>query len=218
VNRTIKHLLKKAGLYRHYQNWSMWRKQRREFRQWQPGDTSNPPHIVKQKVLKEYAEQFDLRTLVETGTLHGDMIESLKKFFEKIYSIELSKELYAEAVERFANDNNVELIQGDSGVKMADLVSRLEAPALFWLDGHYSGGYTARGEHDTPIYKELSNILSSPEKRHVIIIDDARCFGTEPTYPTMEELTAFINSKRSDLKIEVEGDSIRITPATEVTV
>jgi hypothetical protein len=95
------------------------------------------------------------------------------------------------------------------------LVNKLEGPALFWLDGHYSGGYTARGEEDTPIYKELSCILEAPEKGHVVIIDDARCFGNDPAYPTIEALKKYIKTKRSDLIIEVNGDSIRITPAKQ---
>ena len=60
--------------------------------------------------------------------------------------------------------------------------------------------------------KELSYILESPEKGHVIIIDDARCFGTDPAYPTISDLEKMVMSKREDVTLEVAGDSIRITP------
>jgi hypothetical protein len=47
----------------------------------------------------------------------------------------------------------------------------------------------------------------------VIVIDDARCFGRDPDYPSLRELREFIRSKRPDAEVEVEDDSIRITPA-----
>ena len=48
-----------------------------------------PPHIVKQRVLREYAKKYGLRILVETGTSTGDMVEAMKTDFDRIYSIEL---------------------------------------------------------------------------------------------------------------------------------
>jgi hypothetical protein len=50
-----------------------------------------PPHIVKQQTLRSYSKKFGLNILVETGTLHGDMVEAMKKDFERIYSIELNR-------------------------------------------------------------------------------------------------------------------------------
>jgi hypothetical protein len=55
-------------------------------------------------------------------------------------------------------------------------VRQLQEPALFWLDGHYSGVDTGKDELDTPVSAELEAILGSPVKGHVILIDDARCF------------------------------------------
>ena len=92
-------------------------------------------------------------------------------------------------------------------------MARLDRPALFWLDGHYSAGITARGDRDTPVLDELRHILSAQEARHVIVIDDAREFGVDPGYPTAEELTAFIRSMRPSARINIEDDSIRITPS-----
>jgi hypothetical protein len=44
----------------------------------------------------------------------------------------------------------------------------------------------------------------------VIIIDDARCFGTDPAYPTIDEIKGFIHARRENAQITVEGDSIRV--------
>jgi hypothetical protein len=171
-----------------------------------------PPHVVKQAVLRRYAERYHLRVFIETGTYRGDMVEAMKPLFQKIYSIELSEKLFEEAKNRFKSDTHVELIHGDSGQELGRIVERLDQPALFWLDGHYSAGDTARGRKDTPIYEELEQILRAPDLGHVVVIDDARHFGTDPGYPTIEELRTYVLSERPDVRVAVEDDSIRITP------
>ncbi len=171
-----------------------------------------PPHVVKQQTLFDYAEMYGLKVLVETGTLFGDMIEAMMNRFDRIYSIELSKDLFERAKERFKEAHTVELIHGDSGNEIRSVLNKINEPALFWLDGHYSGESTARGTYDTPISNELKHILGKGYKGHVIIIDDARCFGTSSGYPTIDELKKFIWSKRENLEIVVQDDSIRITP------
>lgn len=140
------------------------------------------------------------------------MVEAMKCYFDRIYSIELSNELYEKAKMRFDGDRRIKIIHGDSGVALGKLLRRIDQPALFWLDGHYSGGVTAKGDKDTPIYEELNHIFSTQNSGHVVIIDDARCFGTDPAYPTIKELSDFIKTKKPDAKIEVECDSIKITP------
>jgi len=136
----------------------------------------------------------------------------MKNTFDHIYSIELGDALYENARKRFAGLNHIEIIHGDSGVELADILNKIDSPALFWLDGHYSEGVTVKGKVDTPIREELVCILNAPDKGHVIIIDDARCFGTDPAYPSIDELTEFIKSKRPNVDIVVENDSIRVTP------
>ena len=69
---------------------------------------------------------------------------------------------------------------------------------------------TAKGSNDTPIYQELQHILSAQEMRHVIVIDDARKFGNDPSYPSIEDLTAFVRSKRANVQFTVQDDAIRI--------
>jgi hypothetical protein len=157
--------------------------------------------------------EVSLRVLVETGTCRGDMVEAMKKVFDRIYSIELSQALFEESQKRFRSQPHIRILQGDSGKVLGDVLKEISEPALFWLDSHYSGGDTARGSCDTPIYDELKHILDEPGSRHVIIIDDARCFGTDPAYPRVEDLKQFVLSKCSSLGINIATDSIRITPA-----
>ena len=37
------------------------------------------PHLLKQKVVREYGERFGLKTLVETGTYYGEMVAAMKE-------------------------------------------------------------------------------------------------------------------------------------------
>jgi hypothetical protein len=170
-----------------------------------------PPHSVKQQVLREFSDRYGLRILVETGTYYGDMVAAMMPQFDAIYSIELSAELHQKARRRFRRSGKTTLINGDSAVALAAIVRELDQPTLFWLDGHYSGGETARGASDTPVVAELKQILSCGTG-NVIIIDDARLFGTNPGYPTLEEVNSLVKGWHPDLDVEVELDSIRVTP------
>jgi len=213
MKQIIKRAIKSSLLYNHFINCRTKRRQIQELAAWERNNRPMPPpHIIKQQVLETYSKRYGLKILVETGTYLGDMVEAMKNVFERIYSIELSEDLYRNAKVRFKRLRNLKLINGDSGIEIKKLMNDIRDPALFWLDGHYSGGITAKGPKDTPIYEELTHIFSSPDIGHIVIIDDARCFGTEPAYPSLDELREFIKSKRPNLAFYVQGDSIRLTP------
>jgi hypothetical protein len=215
MRQALKRIAKSAGIFYPLRALVVNRRQARELAEWErSGRPAPPPHLIKQRVLLEYANRFQLNTLVETGTYQGDMVEAMKQRFRQIYSIELGEGLHAEARSRFKKDRHVRLLCGDSGGLLGDVMNLLDGPALFWLDGHYSGGDTARGASDTPIYRELHHILGQPARKHVILIDDARCFGRDPSYPTLQELKTFISSTGAKVEIDLRDDIIRITPAS----
>ena len=130
--------------------------------------------------------------------------------FGQIYSIELDAGLCMKARERFTDVPNVNIIQGDSSNILPDILASVKQPCLFWLDGHYSGDITAKGDLNTPIKKELERIFAHPIKNHVILIDDARCFTGQNDYPTMEDLKKFVAKKRPKWIFEIKNDIIRI--------
>lgn len=203
-----------SPIYFRIRKWSQTRTQVKNLEKWdREGRPMPPPHVVKERVIRQYASQFGIRTLVETGTAFGDMVEAMRDNFDRIYSIELSKRLYCIARRRFSGVASIVLIHGDSGVELETLVKGLTEPALFWLDGHYSAGGTARGTKDTPIYEELKHIFNARRHGDIILIDDARCFGTYPAYPSLPEIQEFIVTKRPDVTVEVEDDIIRVCPS-----
>lgn len=187
-----------------------WAQDYYELVSWARGGFGNPPpHRLKQAVLRRYARQFGIRILVETGTYRGDMVQAMRAHFDSIYSIELSAELHAAAVARFAGVDSVTLLQGDSGSVLGQLVPTLKQPALFWLDGHYSGDITARGDEVTPVMAELAHVLASP-LGHVVLIDDGRLFDGSDGYPTLAELARTVKTLAPDAGLAVADDIIRV--------
>ena len=170
------------------------------------GRPSPPPHIIKEELIKNFAQDFNTPILIETGTYLGDMVHAMRKSFTRIISFELDPTLAAQAQKRFAGDSHIQIIQGDSGKLLAEYLKNIHEPCLFWLDGHYSGGITAKGSLETPIKNELTAILSHPVDGHVILIDDARCFTGENDYATLDELKTLVANRN----FSVEHDVIRI--------
>lgn len=180
-----------------------------------------PSYKKKRAILEEYRQAYRLRTFVETGTFLGDTVDFFKDRFDQLYSIELSEELFTEASNRFANIANVTMLQGDSGVQLGNLIRKIDRPALFWLDGHYSHEFfmgdryikTARGEKVTPIINELT-VLLGHSHQHVILIDDARLFNGQHDYPRMDQIKEMVRSARQKYHLSVDTDIIRIVPAS----
>lgn len=178
--------------------------------EWQKSGCPIPaPHIVKQITVQEYQKKYGYSVLVETGTYLGDMVEAQKTRFKKIISIELGVELFEKAQKRFINDKNVIILQGDSGNILPKILKELNEPAIFWLDGHYSEGVTAKGDKECPIFEELDAIFQNKNHYHILLIDDARCFIGTGDYPTIEKLTEYIKNKNEKFRVEVKHDIIR---------
>jgi hypothetical protein len=178
------------------------------------GRPAPPPHEVKEAALRKYADEFGLRTLVETGTYNGDMVQAMKPWFDRVFTIELSSDYAARARKRFASSANVTVLEGSSDAVLETLVTKLHQPVLFWLDAHYSGGATARGVLDTPVIQELELIFKPGSPRHVVLIDDARCFGVDDGYPPLDALREFVRERAANYSVAVADDAIHIVPNT----
>lgn len=168
-----------------------------------------PPHLIKQIAIKQYSRKYRISVLVETGTYLGEMIEAVKSEFRKVYSIELGEILYRDAVKKFAEDKNVVILRGDSAKTITDILSEINEKCVFWLDGHYSSGNTAKGDKHTPIQDELEHILNHHVKGHILLIDDARLFCGENDYPALDTLMKLVIEKNPDCQMYVKDDIIR---------
>ena len=130
--------------------------------------------------------------MIETGTYKGAMLDSCKGIFNKLYSIELDLKLFNLALEKYQDEPKIHNIQGDSGVELKKLINNINEPCVFWLDGHYSGGVTARSNIDTPISNEIKAIFNHKINNHIILIDDARLFDGTNDYPTLQHLKEIV--------------------------
>jgi len=205
----IKLIIRKTYLYSIWRFLNKKRFEKLQIKEWTiNGKQIPPPHIVKFYTIKEKQKINSARILIETGTYKGAMIISCKKLFKKLYSIELDKTLFESANQFFKSYNHIK--NGDSGEKIQSLLTEINEPCVFWLDGHYSGGITAKGDIETPIVAELEAILTHNIKNHVILIDDARLFNGENDYPTINALTLYVKNKDKSKTISVENDIIII--------
>ena len=103
LNVMIKKIFKILDSFLPMQRWVMTLQngvlKNRIISKWEKSGRPAPfPHQVKQSTIKERQRKYQLNTLVETGTYLGDMIESQRKNFKQIYSIELGLDLWNDAV------------------------------------------------------------------------------------------------------------------------
>ena len=205
----VKHGLSRVGLFNFLDGM---RRLPRTVHYLRSGCSGPAPAPIKRQIIKAYQEFHQLWGFVETGTHLGDTLAFIARDNRiRCCSIELDGELYRNAKDRFGNYSNVRVFHGDSGEVLPAIIEELSSPTLFWLDGHYSGGVTAKGESDTPVSKELRTILDSSVKDHVILIDDARCFDGTNGYPFLDQLLAVVR-RQAEYEVEVSADIIRLTP------
>ncbi len=159
-----------------------------------------PPHIYKEVRVREVAKRLSIRRFMETGYGWGRMIRAIAKDFDEIMTIERDDKLYQKAFEEFADAGHVRLFRGDSSTLLPAIILELDGPCLFWLDAH--------GEDGSPVISELRSVLSRGKvgDRDAVMIDDLRCFGVEPGWPSLEEVCATINEYRPDWTVRIESD------------
>lgn len=174
------------------------------------------PDPERHAVIAGYAQRHGLRHLVETGTYRGDTVAALVSMFDTVDTVEMEPKLYKAARMRFRDDRRVRCHHGDSRKALPSILANLKGPALFWLDGHTSGPETARS--DCPLRAELMMVLAD-RRRHVILIDDARCLHGQPShhewmhyadYPSLEWIAA--QAAVAGYSCELADDIVRLEP------
>jgi hypothetical protein len=191
-----------------------WWRERIQERSWRREGCPLPaPAHIKRRWVREHALRHGARIFVETGTLYGDTLAAVRDIFDELHSVELDDALYERASERFADDSQIKLWHGDSGSVLTDVLPAVNNPAVFWLDGHYSGPGTAKGTLDSPIRLELDAIGRHLRRAsHLVLIDDARLFDGTNCYPTLDELRAYATTL-GFIHMRTERDLILLSAA-----
>lgn len=172
------------------------------------GDYALPPPSVKLAILERNIPSPRPRVFVETGTYHGETVAAMKPLYASVISIEIDDTLYRKACERFARDANVKIVHGDCIQQLPGILAALREPAVFWLDGHYSGAGTGKGVVADPILTSLDQIAAHPVKEHVIFIDDARTFDGRDGRPDLSEVLSRLKKINSRYILRVQGDIV----------
>lgn len=173
------------------------------------------PHLVKQRALLEYANKYNLRILVETGTYYGEMVAAMRRSFDRVDSVESVPELARAAGRKFKRFPNVHIFEGESQEVIPEILASLTAPALFWLDAGY---YTWDGldRNKQRLATELEAILSHRIRGHVVLVDDASTLkfraGDNPEPSNTAELLTNLTAAFPDRRVEILDDIVRITP------
>jgi hypothetical protein len=176
-----------------------------EYFRWRLRGSPHPkmPHLIKQRAIQQYAREFKLPVLVETGTNYAHMIYAQKDRFREIYSIELDPWKAKSAQRKFASRPNIHILEGDSAEVLPKLLAAIREPCLFWLDGHDF-------DISTPVSRELDALFHHSVKGHAILIDDANWFNGRGQYPTIDELRGKVAREYPGHVVEVSHEIIRI--------
>lgn len=176
------------------------------------GRPAPAPDLLKYGAIRECAHRYGVSTLVETGTFYGNALFTLRRDFRELHSIELAPALYEQNRRELGHLRHIHLHFGDSAEVLPRILPRIPGPALFWLDGHYCAGPSARAIFDPPIGAELDHLLRRPEGGSIVLIDDARLFDGGDGYPTLGEVRDLVSRLRPKATFEVALDIVRIAP------
>lgn len=183
----------------------------KEFYIWQNiNNFSEPlPQFVKEKVFNKY--NLTNSVWIETGTYLGKSTKYLSQISDEVFSLEPDKDLYEQAKIALKDFSNIKLINKTSENGLEEILKGIKNENLcFWLDGHYSGGITFKGDVDTPILEELRIIEKYIKnfKNLNILIDDFRLFekynNSNEEYPDKSLLIKWVED--NGLRWTIQSD------------
>lgn len=130
-------------------------------------------------------ETMGLNVFVEGGTFAGETAINAKNYFDLVFTIENSDQMYEVARKKLSGIDRVVLLKGDTREHIADITREYDN-LLFWLDSHWCGGDSYGEADECPLIAEL-DIIFRFRKRCAILIDDARLFCAPPPKPHVLE-------------------------------
>ena len=165
------------------------------------------PNFIKKKVLQKYSSKDTI--WIETGTHIGETAEFLSRISKFIFTIEPSEKYFEYSREHLSKVANLKIIKGTSEEHLERIISEIDDDSIvsFWLDGHWSGGDTFKGDQDTPIKSELESISKYIQKfnKITVLVDDFRLFDKNykknEIYPEKEYLIKWANDNNLNWKI-----------------
>lgn len=123
----------------------------------------------------------EYQNFIETGTYLGETVLNIEPFFRNLHTIDIENKFYTSAMRKYKGDK-IHFHLGDSSKILHTILKNTDEKSIIFLDAHYSGGNTGKGDKDVPLYEELTQIMKHHKKECIVIIDDVRLFGKGPSY------------------------------------
>jgi cephalosporin hydroxylase len=112
----------------------------------------NQDYYLSEKFL-EIKNEYNLNTVIETGTYHGTTTSWFSKHFKDVYTIESQSAHFEEASKIIGHINNIKMSLGDSSELLKEILPSIDDnKTIIFLDAHW---YT------NPVLAELDAIKES---------------------------------------------------------
>lgn len=178
--------------------------------------TMGPPYDLTTKL----ALMHGVDCFVESGTYLGGTAKWASRNFLNVFTIERSVELFNKVEPTLGCLRNVIRLNGDSRECLPEVIKDIgDLRAIYWLDGHWSGGLTAGEGDECPLLEELSILLE--RANDIILIDDARLFLKSPPlphnaeqWPSILDICDIISRSPSKRFVQIFDDVIFVIPDT----
>lgn len=132
------------------------------------GKPFNGDTFLEKEVLK-LKEQFGIKSVIETGTYHGDTTIFFAENFSEVYTCELIEDNYKQALTRLNYYKNVSANLGGSETVLAPMIEAATKPVLIFLDAHW---------YKNPLLGEL-DIIAKAGIKPVLLIHDFKTDNPE---------------------------------------
>jgi hypothetical protein len=115
-------------------------------------------------------DEYNIRTVVETGTFKGNTTAFFGSCFDTVHTIEIAPIFYEESSAYLKSFANVHCHFGSSPDVLNEILpSMSNEPVLFYLDAHWY--------EDWPLLNELAEISKTHKDNCIIVIDDFKVPG-----------------------------------------
>lgn len=173
---------------------------------------------IPRQIVRDLARINGSTIFVETGTHFGRTTRWAAAHFEAVHTIERSDALFHRYSGELSKIKGVIPYQGDSRLILPQIVDQIHGRrAVYWLDGHWSGGETAGEQDECPLLAELACL--PVDGKDIILIDDARLFLCAPPlphdpsqWPTIPEILDALPAAYKGSLFQVVDDVIFIVP------
>ena len=112
--------------------------------------------------------QFDLTNMsfYESGTYYATTTLQMQPYFKKIFTIEVSLNIFENTHKHLSQYNNITHINGATEDIIKDIIiNNPKEEFIFFLDGHYSSGDTGSSNIEVPLLEELTQINTYYKKK-----------------------------------------------------